>query len=435
MNEILASQQFVVAGLGMTGRSVVRFLKGIGASVKIWDTRADAKVPEDMTAVTLGSIPADYWTDVDTLVLSPGIPTSHDEVAKARRAGVEIIGDIELFSRLNRAPTFGITGSNGKTTVTLLLTHILRECGFKVCAAGNVGKPVLDTIGGEWDFLVLELSSFQLETTTSLQLVGATLLNISDDHLDRHGTMQAYAAAKQRIFAHCDHAVIWRGQSQTKPFQPVPGQTKIGLDDTPSGFGYRSGQILWQGKPVLAMSEVKLVGEHNVLNIQAALGLALLAGLTVGEAADAAKTFISAPHRCVEIANIAGVSWIDDSKATNIGATLAALQGLGRNRTGKLILIAGGDAKGAELSALESALSEYVDELITLGKDGKAIGALVANSQHVADMETAVSVAHQIACAGDVVLLSPACASIDMFDNYAHRAKAFADAIDKVSDK
>lgn len=436
MNELLASQHVVVAGLGMTGQSVVRFLTETGASVKVWDTRPDARVPDNITVpVTAGEVPPGYWENVDTLVLSPGISPSHPSVKSAALSGVEVIGDIELFARLSRTPAFGITGSNGKTTVTLLLTHILNQAGLKACAAGNVGRPVLDTIGEGFDYMVLELSSFQLETTSSLNLLAATILNVSDDHLDRHGTMAAYANAKQRIFAHCQHAVIWQGHPETIPQSHVAERTLYQAGESKTGFGFVNQAITWQGKAVLPMSEVKLVGTHNVLNIQAALAMALVAGVSIETACDGVKTFEPAPHRCVEIANTQGVRWIDDSKATNAGATLAALEGLGRDKTGKLILIAGGDGKGADLSVLREPLLQYVDLVLTIGKDGRQISELIPGAHYLPDLPSAVQLAAQQAEPGDMVLLSPACASIDMFNNYAHRARVFAEAVHGVSGK
>ncbi|MBU2979417.1 UDP-N-acetylmuramoyl-L-alanine--D-glutamate ligase [Alteromonas sp. C1M14] len=433
MDEILAKQRIVVAGLGLTGQSVVRFLTGLGVTVSVWDTRAEAVVPSWITnPVTLGRVNEDFWTDIDMLILSPGISPSHPGVHLARQAGVEVMGDIELFARLSRTPLFGITGSNGKTTVTLLLTHILKTAGLKACAAGNVGQPVLDTLGEQWDALVLELSSFQLETTSSLSLKGGTILNISDDHLDRHGTIGDYAAAKQRIFLHCEHALVWRDHQECFPASPVSKVTGYGVESSNTEFGFSNNCITWQGKPVLNMVDVQLVGTHNVLNIQAALGLSLLAGVSMADACEGVKSFVPAPHRCVQISTRGGVHWIDDSKATNVGATLAALEGIGKQKTGKLFLIAGGDGKGADLSVLQSALLRYVDVVITLGKNGPDIAELFHDAHQVDDLPAAVNFAATHASSKDTVLLSPACASIDMFENYQHRATVFADAIAKV---
>lgn len=441
MDAILLSQQFVVAGLGLTGQSVFRFLSKNGASVKVWDTRETADIPASVTApVSLGDVSAKYWHGVNTLVLSPGISPAHPCVQEARKQGVEVIGDVELFARINRVPILAITGSNGKTTVTQLTSHILNACGLNVCAAGNIGKPVLDAVGEEWDMLVLELSSFQLETTRTLNVLAGTILNITDDHLDRHGTMAAYGEAKQQIYRHSEYAVVWREHPETYPnigpLAEMPAQwVGVGLERSSSYFGYHDNHITWQGEAILNMDRVALVGQHNVLNIQVALALCFIAGVDPVEAAKEVIFFKSAPHRCVEVANKNGVRWIDDSKATNIGATQAALEGLSRGETGKLILIAGGDGKGADFSVLQEALSKYVDVLITLGKDGKTIADLVSGSHCVKDMAAAVSVAAEYASAGDMVLLSPACASIDMFDNYMQRGQAFAQAIAEVDGK
>ncbi|QJR82728.1 UDP-N-acetylmuramoyl-L-alanine--D-glutamate ligase [Alteromonas pelagimontana] len=433
MKNKFATQNIVVAGLGVTGQACVRFLQNQGAKVTVWDTRAQLAVPESITVpVVLGEPPVNFWQQVNLLILSPGISPAIEAVSNARAAGVEVIGDIEFFARLTNIPAFGITGSNGKTTVTLLLTHILKNAGMKVCAAGNVGMPVLEILAMNLDAVVLELSSFQLESTSTLQLKAATILNVSDDHLDRHGSLQSYTETKQRIYAHCEHAVSWRAQPETAPVATM-AHTTFGLDESDSNFGLRNNWITWQGKPVVDMAKAQLVGRHNALNIQAALALAMQAGVQPDTAAPAVYSFVSAPHRCVQIASHRRIRWIDDSKATNIGATLAAIEGLGATRTGKLILIAGGDAKGADLTALQPALNQYVDWIITLGRDGKKIAALTEQSEYVNDMRDAVTSANRRAQAGDIVLLSPACASLDMFDNYAHRAKVFVDAVNEVA--
>ena len=418
----------------MTGQACVRFLSAQQVKVSAWDTREHLNVPDSVNVpVTLGEPPAAFWTDVDLLILSPGINPQLPAVQYAAQAGVEIIGDVELFARLNDVPAFGITGSNGKTTVTLLLTHILKENGKAVVEAGNVGTPVLDSLSMSLDAIVLELSSFQLETTSSLKLQAGAILNISDDHLDRHGDMQRYLDAKQRIFQHCDTAIVWRGQAETRPTTPVRDIVLYGLDFAEVGFGFTNNWITFDGKPVVNMQHVQLVGSHNVLNIQAALAMAKVAGVEPAQAADAVYRFTSAPHRCVEIAKHRGIRWIDDSKATNVGATLAAIEGLGPGCTGNLILIAGGDAKGADLSPLSTAFSEHVSFVIALGRDGERLAALSPASAYVKTMSEAVALAYEKAAAGDIVLLSPACASLDMFDNYIHRAAVFAEAVKEVT--
>lgn len=434
MKALNSAQHIVVAGLGLTGQACVRFLTAQPVKVSAWDTRENLNIPESVNVpVMLGEPPAAFWSDVDLLILSPGINPQLAAVQHASQAGVEIIGDVELFARLNDVPAFGITGSNGKTTVTLLLTHILKENGKAVIEAGNVGTPVLDTLSMSLDAIVLELSSFQLETTSSLKLQAGAILNISDDHLDRHGDMQRYLDAKQRIFQHCDTAIVWRGQAETRPTIPVNDIVLYGLDSAEVGFGFTDNWITFDGKPVANMQHVQLVGSHNVLNIQAALAMANVAGVKPAQAADAVYRFTSAPHRCVEIAKHRGIRWIDDSKATNVGATLAAIEGLGPTCSGNLILIAGGDAKGADLSPLSTAFSEHVSFVIALGRDGERLAALSPASAYVKTMSEAVALAYEKAAPGDIVLLSPACASLDMFDNYIHRAAVFAEAVKEVT--
>jgi UDP-N-acetylmuramoylalanine--D-glutamate ligase len=436
------AHSYVVGGLGLTGQACVRFLKQQGAKVKAFDTRDTLNVSAPLNiCVTTGSLPRDFFAGVDTLVLSPGLSLDIEQVIHAKACGVEVIGDVELFARLNSTPTIGITGSNGKTTVTLLTTHMLRACGYEVCEAGNVGRPVLETLPESvsqretqpLDVIVLELSSFQLETTSSLKLNAASILNISDDHLDRHGDMQHYTAAKQRIFSHCDTAVVWRGDYQVKPISACENTITYGLDASDTGFGLREGNITFDGEALLNSADIRLAGMHNILNVMASLALCQAFGAPLNKAALAVTSFTSAPHRCVEIANINGVKWIDDSKATNVGATIAAIEGLAPITKGKIILIAGGDSKGADLSALKPALVESVSEVIALGKDAEKFSTIFDNTTLVSSMEMAVSAADLRAVSGDIVLLSPACASIDMFKNYMHRAQVFTDAVTHIT--
>jgi len=436
------AHSYVVGGLGLTGQACVRFLKQQGAKVKAFDTRDTFNVSAPLNiCVTTGSLPRDFFAGVDTLVLSPGLSLDIEQVIHAKACGVEVIGDVELFARLNSTPTIGITGSNGKTTVTLLTTHMLKACGYEVCEAGNVGRPVLETLPESvsqretqpLDVIVLELSSFQLETTSSLKLNAASILNISDDHLDRHGDMQHYTAAKQRIFSHCDTAVVWRGDYQVKPISACENTITYGLDASDTGFGLSEGNITFDGEALLNSADIRLAGMHNILNVMASLALCQAFGAPLNKAALAVTSFTSAPHRCVEIANINGVKWIDDSKATNVGATIAAIEGLAPIIKGKIILIAGGDSKGADLSALKPALVESVSEVIALGKDAEKFSTIFDNTTLVSSMEMAVSAADLRAVSGDIVLLSPACASIDMFKNYMHRAQVFTDAVTPIT--
>ncbi|QPG06285.1 UDP-N-acetylmuramoyl-L-alanine--D-glutamate ligase [Salinimonas marina] len=432
MSDQLNAKRIVVAGLGLSGQACLRFLTRQPVQLSVWDTRTDQALPEGLQIpLVLGEPPAGFWNDVDMVVVSPGLALNHPQLQIAAGQGVEIIGEIELFARFNQAPVLGITGSNGKTTVTLLTTHILNAFGINAVAAGNVGLPALDTLALAPEAVVLELSSFQLETTRSLALAGATILNISDDHLDRHKTLAAYSEAKQRIYSHAQTALCWRDQQLTYPLPIMVEVVEFGQQSATEDFGVSNNWITWQGQPVVDLAQVRLVGAHNILNIQAALGLAMLLGVTPEQAAPAVYQFEAVAHRCVPVSAKDGITWIDDSKATNAGATMAAIEGLGAGRTGKLILIAGGDAKGADLSCLKPYFEQYIDELVTLGRDGELLARLKPGAMHTRSMAEAVAQAHKLAAPGDTVLLSPACASLDMFNNYEHRAQVFVDAIEK----
>ncbi len=444
----LREHSYVVGGLGVTGQACVRFLLAQNAKVKAFDTRPSFSLPEDLSlamsgnAVTASEVTKDYFDGVDTLILSPGLAPSIDEVQLARQCGVEVIGDIELFARVNRNASHpkklvGITGSNGKTTVTLLVNHLLNACGVNSIEAGNVGRPVLEALDSDAEVVVLELSSFQLETTTTLPLCAATILNISDDHLDRHGTLEHYIQAKQRIFNHAQSAVVWRDGihvlPETSHAPTLDNVVEYGLEACEKGFSIQSveGQyfIAFNYNPLIAVQDIHLAGMHNVLNVMAALGLCYQLGVSPAQAVQHIRTFRSAPHRCVEVARIDGVRYIDDSKATNIGATIAALEGLSPTAKGHIILIAGGDAKGANLATLSPYLNQHVTHVFALGKDAQRFKDCFTATTLVASMEAAVAQAHQVAREGDIVLLSPACASLDMFDNYMHRGDVFARAV------
>ncbi|MCG8494977.1 MAG: UDP-N-acetylmuramoyl-L-alanine--D-glutamate ligase [Enterobacterales bacterium] len=488
MSYNVREHSYVVGGLGVTGQACVRFLLQKQATVKAFDTRAnftlvtdpDSDIDTDMHAfmaekVTCTALSEDYFDGVDTLVLSPGLALNIEQVALAKKCGVEVIGDVELFARLNASTSgatpakrvVGITGSNGKTTVTLLVNHLLKSCGVKSIEAGNVGRPVLEALQSDADVVVMELSSFQLETTSSLVLEAATVLNISDDHLDRHGTLEAYIDAKHRIFDNAKSAVVWRDGEFVAPYEQLITDAKgiaasnavsdgesnaasneeslaskniveYGLGESTTGFAIASfagdggtlcdEQILYitfNGEKLIALSDIHLAGMHNVLNIMAALGICLQLGVSPALAVKHLHSFKAAPHRCVEIARVNDIRYIDDSKATNIGATVAALEGLAPTIQGKLILIAGGDAKGADIASLLPYLTKYVSHVFALGKDAHLFEKSFAHTTRVATMKDAVKAATRLAAPGDVVLLSPACASLDMFKNYMHRGDVF----------
>lgn len=427
--DFLAGKHIAVLGLGQTGQACVAYLQGKCESLQGFDTRTNLSVQLPVP-VTLGPLEAARLTQFDMLVVSPGLSIRSDAIAAAAHHGVEIVGDVELFARLNRKPVIAITGSNGKSTVTSLVTSMLQQAGLNAAMGGNIGIPVLDLLGTDADVFVLELSSFQLETTSSLAPVAATVLNVSDDHMDRYRDFADYRDSKLRIYRHAQRCIANRDDASTA-YPKALARDSFGLEPSRDGFGYDAATqtILFQNQAWLSMQDCQLRGLHNVANIQASAALALALTDDHGALQKAAKTFKGLAHRCELVSQRGGVSWINDSKGTNVGATLAAIDGLAPTVTGKLVLIAGGDAKGADLQPMVAALSK-VDTLITLGKDGDKIARLHNNAKPVTSIQQAVSLAASIASDGDMVLLSPACASLDMFRNYQDRGEQFVAAVE-----
>lgn len=457
----LSAVPTLVVGLGQTGLSCVRFLAGCGVPVAVTDSRAippgleTLRAEQTDIAISVGGFDADLFAWAQRLVVSPGVPLNHPLIAEARDRGVEVMGDIELFARVARAPIAAITGANGKSTVTLLLAEMCRAAGREVRVGGNIGTPALELLGdSEPDCYVLELSSFQLDSTRSLHATAATVLNISADHMDRYRDIAEYAASKQTIFnvsfnIPCNVTAAAAGQ---------PGVAVINRDDPlvramPTchrqvvSFGLdvpaeqQFGRRLHAGKywlargeqRLLAVDDLRLAGEHNQANALAALALGEALGLPLPAMLSTLQTFSGLPHRVQFVASAEGVSWLNDSKGTNVGATLAAIQGL----QGPLILIAGGQGKGADFSSLREAVQDKVRTVILLGEDAALIEAALAGVvpvQYVSTMSAAVAAAHAIARPGDTVLLSPACASFDMFAGFAARGDVFMAAVHALLD-
>ncbi|WP_445426090.1 UDP-N-acetylmuramoyl-L-alanine--D-glutamate ligase [Alishewanella sp. HL-SH06] len=438
MQSILTAKRIAVVGLGLSGLATVRFLLAQGIKPVLMDTRKQPagleQIPvEKVDGIYLGELDANRLAQMELIIVSPGLSVKHPALRFARLQGAKIIGDVELFAHFNHKPVLAITGSNGKSTVTMLTTAMLQQSGIKAVAAGNIGLPVLEAINhSDAEVFVLELSSFQLETTDSLAVVASVNLNISADHLDRYNTIAEYAAAKQRIHRHSQLAIYNADDRMT---QPAQSQASLALSLKPNTSGYGIVQhqqapwLLVEGEPLLPVAEMSLFGEHNQFNALAAAALALAAGASRAALAATLRTFSGLAHRCELVTELNGVRWVNDSKGTNIGATLAALAGLRPGIQGKLILIAGGDAKGADVQELQTVLQQDVQHLITLGQDGPAIAALKADSVQVKTLQQAVSAAATLAKAGDMVLLSPACASLDMFKSYADRGEQFAKAV------
>ncbi|MBN26340.1 MAG: UDP-N-acetylmuramoyl-L-alanine--D-glutamate ligase [Alteromonadaceae bacterium] len=431
----LANKNIIVVGLGLTGLSCVTFLLAKGANVSAMDTRADLNVSVNVP-VFLGELDSTRLCSADMLVVSPGLSLQTAAIQEAIEAGVQVVGDIELFAMFNNTPVLAVTGSNGKSTVATLAYEMCIAGGKKALLGGNIGTPALELLEKDADIIVLELSSFQLESTHTLRPLVACMLNLSDDHLDRHGDMLSYQRAKLRIYKDARFSVCNRDDAATWPMTINP-DVMFGLSSSERGLSWDkdTAQLLLDGKAYLDSQACMLVGEHNMLNIQAATAMTMLAGVDLEAIKSAAMNFAGLAHRCQTVAASHNVRWINDSKATNVGATIAAIDGLAPSCKGKLILIAGGDGKGADFAPLQDRLTQQVSELITIGKDGPKLAALRPASHQVATLDEAVNVAASLVTKDSTVLLSPACASLDMFKNYQQRGELFVQAVNNLVSK
>lgn len=423
-----------VIGLGMTGRSCASYLIKQGLAPLLVDTRENldrSLLPESFSQceLALGDLDNIDFSEYQLLVVSPGISIRQPAFDKAKAQGCIVAGDIELFANAVSVPVLAITGSNGKTTVTSLLEAMAKENGVNAIAAGNIGVPVLDVVDDKSiELFILELSSFQLETTDSLCLKAATVLNISDDHMDRYDGLDDYAQAKQRIYRNCQVPIVNRQDARTHMLDGR-GQS-FGLDAPANDneFGLKNGNLMRGDTSLVSVNDMAMVGVHNQLNAQAAIALGLQVGFSLDAMIATLKSFTGLEHRCQKVATNDGILWLNDSKATNVGATLAALEGL-KSHDGNLVLIAGGDAKGGDLSPLLKPFNDQVSNIIVMGKDARLFKSLSDNVREVSNMQEAVALAASLANRGDIVLLSPACASIDMFSNYMERGQQFMIAV------
>ncbi len=430
-----------IFGLGVTGYSCVRFLNATDR-LTVVDTRSAPPFAEQTRAhypnveLILAAADAGLFAGADRIVVSPGLTTSHCLLKAARDRGVPLVSDIELFAEHAAAPIVGITGTNGKSTVTALTGELLRASGFDVGVGGNLGEAALDLLSPQRDAYVLELSSFQLERLNAGRFSIAANLNVTPDHLDRYADLESYAASKQRIFDGCDVAVYNRADPLTTPKFAVDLLVSVGLD-APSrdGWGiveYGGDRYLASfGERYLDVESLGIRGKHNEFNALAAMALAKAAGGDPAAWLQTLRAFKGLDHRSQTVAVIDGVTYVNDSKATNLGACMAALEGLGDARR-HIVLIAGGDAKNADLSPLREPVSKYVRHVVTLGKDAAAVEAAVAGVvpvHRVATLPEAVRTCRSLARSGDLVLLSPACASLDMFRNFEARGREFAAAV------
>ena len=447
-------------GLGETGLSMAKWLTRKGARVAVADTRAAPPNADSLRAacpgatLVTGAFSSHAFAGIDLVAISPGVPLSESEVRSARKRGVPVIGDIELFAQAlvprNGARLVGVTGTNGKTTVTAMAGAMCRNAGLRTRVAGNIGPAVLDALmdaedrGEQPEVWVLELSSFQLETTESLDLDAAAMLNLTEDHFDRYTGMVEYAKAKARIFQGRGTQVLNRDDAASMAMR-LPGRKLVsfGLEapDAAADWGVkreigaecgleRGAEWLIEGNVrATQASDLKLAGRHNLANALAALALARSIGLPLAPLAAALAAFEGLPHRMQLVATLDGVAFFEDSKATNVGATAAALTGLGM----RAVLIAGGEGKGQDFARLAPAVAGHARAVVLIGRDAHLIeGPLAATGVPLVrarTMSEAVDAAFAAARPGDAVMLSPACASFDMFRNYVHRAEVFVAAV------
>lgn len=444
MGVIVSDRRTLVVGLGKTGLSCVRYLCEKGRDVAVADSRTAPPGLDELRAgwpelpVHLGEFDKELFAGFNELVVSPGISIAEPAIRHAAEQGALVRGDIDLFAEAADAPILAITGSNGKTTVTTLVGEMARAAGRRVEVGGNIGTPALDLLGRGADLYVLELSSFQLETTQELNALAATVLNISDDHMDRYPTKMAYFQAKQRIFNGCQNAVVNLDDALSTPmardnlrflcfgFHRVNPDTFSTRDDdegTWITFGFDN---------LLLADELGLMGRHNISNVMAALALGHAAGLPMDVMLDTARRFRGLPHRCEFIRQVNGVDYINDSKGTNVGATVAAVESL-VPANGKIVLIAGGEGKGADFSLLADPVAAHCRGVVLIGRDAGLIASALGNrveTINAGDMAGAVHKAANLARPGDRVLLSPACASFDMFRDYSDRGEHFRQQVE-----
>lgn len=455
-----APKKVLVVGLGKTGLSCARFLTRLGQQVAVTDDRMD---PPGLVALTdelpdvalfLGRFEPDAFAHAEQIVVSPGVSLRHPLISEARARGVEVIGDIELFARAVHgttgvaggrmpgatavsAPVIAITGSNGKSTVTTLVGEMARAAGRAVKVGGNLGTPALDLLGdtdAEPELYVLELSSFQLESTFTLAPRAAVILNISPDHMDRYSGLDDYAKAKQRIYRNAEVQVVNLDDAYAARLADT-ARDCIGYGLQPPqtdnyGIAEHNGQVwlMCGEQPLLPAGEIRMAGRHNLSNALAALALGDAVGLSRAAMCETLRTFGGLAHRTQWVAESAGVVWYNDSKGTNIGATLAAVQGMDR----PVVLIAGGQGKGADFRMLRDGLRDKVRAVVLIGEDAPLLEAALQGVTQLVradSIEAAVARAAELARPGDAVLLSPACASFDMFKGYDHRGQLFMDAV------
>ncbi|MFM4806114.1 UDP-N-acetylmuramoyl-L-alanine--D-glutamate ligase [Aeromonas bivalvium] len=422
----------IILGLGKTGLSCVDYFLGRGVTPLVMDTRKNPPGRDQLPAgVELREgLDEALLAQAHLIVASPGIALATPALKAAAERGIDIVGDIELFVRETSTPVIAITGSNGKSTVTTLVGEMIAEAGLKVGVGGNIGTPALSLLKQPMDLCVLELSSFQLETTHSLRAAASVVLNLSEDHMDRYAGMADYRAAKQEIHQHSQHILVNRDDALTLP---DVGElwSSFGLDGNAYGRGECDGE-LWltlHGEPLIPVSEMKIVGAHNQANALAAMALCDAVGIPREPQLAVLRRFEGLPHRARFVREVNGVRWINDSKATNVGATLAAVAGVRESVKGRLLLLAGGQGKGQDFGPVQALLGHQIDHMYCFGQDAELLLALGEQTERVADLDAAVAKAALDARPGDWVLLAPACASLDQFASFEARGDRFTELV------
>ncbi len=436
------SRPTLVVGLGVTGLSCVRYLRAQGVVVRVADSRANPpgllelrrEFPE--VEVELGEFSLSSFSNAKALVVSPGVSLKTPAIAAAQAQGIPCLGDIELFAQSTQAPVLAVTGSNGKSTVVSLLAAMAQHAHIKAALGGNIGTPALDLLAGETpEFTILELSSFQLETTSSLKPLAAVVLNITPDHMDRYATIEEYAQSKLRIYAGCRHWVINRDDERVAALEAQASNAiSFSVRDACADFYLKRKAdgfcLCHQGEELISGQEMRLAGTHNLANALAALALGSTTDMPMAAMLSALRTFDGLPHRTRLIGESCGVRWFDDSKGTNVGATISAIEGMGV----PVVLLAGGDGKGADFSELALVAQRHLRAVVLIGRDAPLIAAVlqgIVPIEFAKTLDEAVAKAQRLAHAGDVVLLSPACASFDMFRNYQDRGEQFVAAVQR----
>lgn len=443
MNKSLNGKKIAVLGIGVSNMSALRYLMRHDLkALTVFDSRQKpprmSEIPSGID-VRLGEFSSKVLSGYDMLVLGPGISVYTPEVEEAARHGAEIVGDVELFAREARAPVIGITGSNGKSTVTTLTALMARKDGINAVMGANIGVPVFDALRDDAELYVLELSSFELETTSSLKLKAGTILNVSEDHLDRyHGSIEEYAAAKQRIYLNCEKAVVNRADPRTLPKNGLTPFASFGSDSQSYGIIKDPDGRVWlgvDGKALYDTSRMHIYGAHNHQNALACMALCDAAGISRKAQFAALDDFSGLPHRCQLVAVIDGVSYYNDSKATNVASAQAAIEGLAGAHPQGILLLAGGLGKGQDFSPLCRYIGKEVTDVYCFGRDAAKILALDSKRCHsVMNMRQALNEARAKAKRGQAVLLSPACASFDQFRGFEERGEVFVSMVRRLEE-